>query len=347
MIRLGHPVALFVMLLLGGGLPANSGDLRVAVVGERAWRTAGEAEATGDFYQTGANWPYSEAFTQMSKTAGETFADSNVVALAHAACRGNAAEVERLAKAGAEVNALSVPRGQGQITPLGWVLSCGDKVGLEALLEAGADPNTRLVQPGIGGAKWDHPEYSITPLLYALHLSMERNDPDWLKLLLKHGGDPNSFELERHTSALDMAFEEGVDRRKRGNSDPWFYFNLLRNAGADPMREVPYGETVEDAVNYGEYGLAADMIERGYRYRLDYLAVWLNRPAHIDPGSAAKPDGNPAAMRLRMLLAERGFNTMTTPRDPEYLQIFAGIAEDISRDQSRRKALPGGLLMNP
>jgi ankyrin repeat protein len=60
-----------------------------------------------------------------------------VLALARAACGGDAETVARLVQAGTDPDA----EGLDGVTPLIWAQSCDSLIGMEALLQNGADPN--------------------------------------------------------------------------------------------------------------------------------------------------------------------------------------------------------------
>ena len=75
--------------------------------------------------------------SNVSKRAAEAFANPRARALAEAAALGNVRELERLVKAGADVNA----KGSLGITPAWWAIRNRNKVGFEWLLAHGASPN--------------------------------------------------------------------------------------------------------------------------------------------------------------------------------------------------------------
>jgi len=75
--------------------------------------------------------------SNIAKRAAEAFTDPQARALAEAAARGNVRELERLVKAGADVNA----KGSLGITPAWWAIRNRNKVGFEWLLAHGASPN--------------------------------------------------------------------------------------------------------------------------------------------------------------------------------------------------------------
>ena len=108
-------------------------------------------------------------------------------ALAAAAAAGDVDGVERQVSKGTEVDCT----GFAGVTPLYWAIAARrtSRVGLRALLEAGADPN-RLVSDGF-------------PLV---HVAAMRAEPPWvLDIMLEHGGDPDVADLRGGTSPLFSA----------------------------------------------------------------------------------------------------------------------------------------------
>ncbi|MEY2880995.1 MAG: hypothetical protein RLZZ15_3375 [Verrucomicrobiota bacterium] len=78
--------------------------------------------------------------SNISKRAAEAFGDPQARALAEAAARGNVRELERLVKAGADVNA----QGSLGVTPAWWAIRNRNQIGFEWLLAHGASPNAEV-----------------------------------------------------------------------------------------------------------------------------------------------------------------------------------------------------------
>ncbi|MGH9381913.1 MAG: ankyrin repeat domain-containing protein [Thermoanaerobaculia bacterium] len=144
--------------------------------------------------------------------AREAFDDPQIIALAEAAARGDAARVRELVAQGAGINA----RGDRGVNLLEWAMGSKSTEGLKALLEVGADP----ANPGIGDST-------------AIHTAAMANDPIYLEILLAHGADPNTPETRTGDPPLSVAV--GYD------NDP--QFRMLLAAGADPNRSGGFGET--------------------------------------------------------------------------------------------------------
>jgi uncharacterized protein len=154
----------------------------------------------------------------LSVMAGAAFAQS---AVADAAGKGDKAQVERLLKGGADVNASqgdgatalhwAAYRGDAELTR--WLLKAGAKPGatnhngatplwlaatrgdaavIRALLEGGADANEQL-------------PLGRRPLM----LAARAGNVDAVRVLIEHGADVNASETERGTTALMQAADQG------------------------------------------------------------------------------------------------------------------------------------------
>lgn len=249
-------------------------------------------------------------------TASETFTDPFVAKLAQAACSGDNAEVAQLVKSGASANGHLTRDGKNDVSPLMWSLSCENLAGFEALLKAGADPNLAVGQ------------FAITPTFGAAGY----HDPAFLRLVLKYGGDPNA-RVSDGDSALGEAFWLGHTQGQ------WDNYYALLDTGADinqPRKKDGIG-LADFAATVGKIDKAVELLERGYSYDLDALAMAIydnglastlsdgSRPGRDDPqykylGIAAR------------MLKERGVDTERIKRqvDEKNKQVGAGIVQDYS-----------------
>jgi ankyrin repeat protein len=154
----------------------------------------------------------------LSAMAGTAFAQAE---LADAASTGNSAQIERLLKHGADVNAQQADgatalqwaayRGDAKLTerllkagakpglanhdgatPLWLAAARGDAAVIEALLKGGADANEQL-------------PLGRRPLM----LAARSGNVDAVHALLEHGADVNASETERGTNALMQAADQG------------------------------------------------------------------------------------------------------------------------------------------
>lgn len=177
------------------------------------------------------------------KTAEEVFGATALAQLAKAACNGDPAGIAAALREGADVNG----HGQEGMTPLLWALSCDNVRGIEALLEAGANPN--------------QPVGSCT----AVYLAATRHDPGPLHTLLRHGGDANAFDTETGMTALQEAFSLGLHELGWENYDA-----LLAKADINRADERSWTIATEAAA-MGRFDKVAQLLERGYARDLPNL----------------------------------------------------------------------------
>lgn len=165
--------------------------------------------------------------------ASEAFDDPQIIALADAAARGDRAQVRELVTQGADVDT----RGDRGVNLLEWAMLSKSPEGLEALLEAGADP----AAPGMGDST-------------AIHTAAIANDPVYLEILLTHGADPNTQEPESGEPVLSTATGAGNESQ----------FRMLLAAGADPNRADRMGDTpLHRAARTGPYWEVLALLEAG------------------------------------------------------------------------------------
>lgn len=132
-----------------------------------------------------------------SHGAGDYF-DGKAFELAIAAEAGDTQAIRRLIKHDGVDPDKTFAKRDG-IPLLAWHLRAGSLEGLRALLENGADPNAREVKQANGRELRFN-----NAMVYAAKM----DDPRFLELLLKHGGDPNTRTSANET-LLFQAFISG------------------------------------------------------------------------------------------------------------------------------------------
>lgn len=186
-------------------------------------------------------------------TLSEAYDDPRVIALIEAACRGEAGEIRRLLAAGVNANA----QGKDDMRPLPWVMQCGDRVGLDVLLAAGADPN-----------------HLYRGRVSAIWMAAGMYDVKVLDALAKHGADLDRWE-EAQTPlirALDRGLETGA----------WENYYALLDAGADVNNASETGFTLmHSIIALGQFDKASELLDRGYNRDLpkaysSALGRWVN-----------------------------------------------------------------------
>lgn len=187
-------------------------------------------------------------------TAGDLFSDPQIAELARAACSGDATAVAAVVDAGGDPNSIG---GEGfgaggstlRVTPLLWAIDCANAEGVEALLNAGADPNQRE-------------KFGATPVTVAAATP----DAAILQRLLNRGGDPNAHDGRK--TALEMALYLASDNEwvaELPEMAAWANWNALLAAGADPDRIAPDGAPLMQAASFmNQWKMVIWMMDRGW-----------------------------------------------------------------------------------
>lgn len=190
------------------------------------------------------------------RSAESVFTDPKVVALIHATESGRRDRMADLVHQGVNVNST----GKDGLTPLIWVMRSHDKEGVKLILEFGADPNQKI-------ANGDSPIWQAA----------EYDDSEMLELLLQHHGNPNIMDY-RETTALEIA----VDNILPKNVD------LLIKYGANLNYADDRGDSAAlHAVDTGHFELVAHLLDKGYSYDLQALALGV-QIRHVPPDSEAQ-----------------------------------------------------------
>ena len=210
-------------------------------------------------------------------TLDQAYRDPQALALVRAAVRGNADEVERLVKGGADPNYLE----EGSVPMLIWTLCAQNKKGYEALLKAGADPNLGGTGKGFAGSEVIGTAFSRTSRSYikkgwsATVMAAAIEDPFYLRLALKNGGDPNA-----------LRGPEPDDRPLLQAAYYGFFENIkiLLASGADiNVHDDRYRfyTAPELAIGvYGRFDIAVYLLEQGYNHDLQMLLRSCDRSAN-------------------------------------------------------------------
>lgn len=181
--------------------------------------------------------------------ARSIFPDSRLAELAQAACEGDRGRINALLKSGVAVDGLGVDG----FTPLSWAMQCPKTYALDALLEAGANPNQLF--PAVDGRS-------------LVWIAANRNDVKALKLLARYGGDINFIDRQ------DVSVLGASLRPTSEGMDDAFYW-LLEN-GVDINGHTVVGTVVRSAadraVGLGWFDKAHILLERGYSTDLPGLA---------------------------------------------------------------------------
>jgi hypothetical protein len=185
--------------------------------------------------------------------AEDYFTDPQVIALCHAIEANDLAEMERLVKAGADVNA----QGKGKMTPLMWAFPDNQLPRFKWLLEHGANPNV-VVESDFNTGHRTFPGDSVT------HMACATPFPGYFDAVFDHGGDPNlrrTGETGRDATPLFTVITTGGRNRKEK-------VQRLIAAGAD-MNTLCGGSTppMKAAGWFNQNDLVLMMLEAGADFR--------------------------------------------------------------------------------
>jgi len=193
--------------------------------------------------------------SQSAYSLDRVFSDPKAQALALAAEQGNAAEVRRLMKE-EKVDPDHIFGADG-MPLLAWPVFTESPEGLRAMLENGADPNAAQPYPREKGR-------SQTNANNAMVLAAQKEDQVYLRLLLDHGGDPNT----RNSNDESLTFHALIHQNKQKN------VKLLIERGANVNDRAGMGGTLlELYTSRGGFEISYWLLEHGadpslvYEYR--------------------------------------------------------------------------------
>lgn len=208
-------------------------------------------------------------FTARAKSlrAGDFFEPGPQRALAEAAARGKTREIEKLLSAGAIINF----QGKEGMTALVWAFMKQNKEGYIYLLEKGANPNLQMMESTLTSD-------GVTDGSSAISLAAMHEDPWYLEITLKYGGNPNlvnpvkgvppifqCIQLLDHSrpqprlKQLKMLIAAGADLNARDKESfpPIMMASILNRydmvyimleAGADPTIKTKAGTTIVSTI---------------------------------------------------------------------------------------------------
>jgi hypothetical protein len=204
--------------------------------------------------------------------------DGRALQLAVASESGDSETIERLVKEEGVDPDKTFARRDG-IPLLAWPLRARSLGGLRALLEAGADPNARESK---------HMNGEMIHFNNAMVYAAKMDDPRYLELLLKHGGNPNTRNVNNETLLL-QAFLSG---------NQWKNIQALIENGA--------------SINESSLSMGDDTVLSWYTRRGGFdSAYWLLEHG-ADP-TISKPSTNASDGTARQKMVEDIYWEITTP----------------------------------
>jgi uncharacterized protein len=242
------------------------------------------------------------------------YTDPGAVALCKAIQKNNIAEIDKLVKSGVDVNV----KGKGNMTPLLWAFPAGEKV-FGHLLELGADPNIKLTEDIIWGAFGKDTSVTMACVGGPVDGEMYQKcfydvDMDnYLKLVLKHGGDPNQTDIDGQTPIF-RSFTGG-------NAQFTKKIALLLDAGADINHQDNQGFTV--------------LMRKGISCSPDTL-ILLNAGADY---RIVNQYGLDAIIRLQLEKMQHEDGTIKGPYDPAKQEVFDWLSKEGVNWEEARKAV--------
>jgi ankyrin repeat protein len=187
-----------------------------------------------------------------------------VIALCRAIEANDLAEMERLVKAGADVNA----RGNGNMTPLLWAFPDNHLPRFKWLLQHGADPNVKI-ESEFNTRGFMIPGDAVT------HFVCKTAFPGYFEAVFEHGGDPNLRTSRYEDVPLTLVIEGGGGGNREGK------IRALIAAGADPNMFSGQIVPAMNAVTWGgQYGLANLLLDLGADHMV-YEANGMRRLIHF------------------------------------------------------------------
>ncbi len=225
------------------------------------------------------SWGCSQTFHQKFEWHAENFFDdAKVVELCRAIEADDLNTIERLLKAGANVNAI----GKGNMTPLLWAFPDDHLLAFETLLKNGADPNVEIDDNVIPPTAAFYPKDSVTQMV------CRSSKSKYFELVFDNGGDPN-LPGWFGDPPLIAVIKHGPCKKER--------IKKLIEVGADIDKKDNSGTTpVMTAVVYGgQYDIAIFLLELGADFTIHRKVARLvhdvvGEKARVEQSSSARRD---------------------------------------------------------
>lgn len=193
--------------------------------------------------------------------AEDYFTDPKVIALCRAIEVNDFVEMERLVKAGADVNA----QGKGKMTPLLWAFPDNQLPRFKWLLEHGANPNVLVESDFNTRGNISHGD-SVT------HMACETSFPGYFDAVFDNGGNPNQ-PCMRPLGLGDAIYNDPplacvIGALGRKHDEKMRQLKRLIALGADMNQLDPRTTPVMKALGWpGQFDLALTMVEAGADFR--------------------------------------------------------------------------------
>ncbi|MEO6800564.1 MAG: ankyrin repeat domain-containing protein, partial [Rhodanobacter sp.] len=180
-----------------------------------------------------------------------TFKNPQALALARAAQDNNAAEVRRLIK-DEHINPDTLfgddGHRDGGFPVVAWPVVTDSLGGLKALLNNGANPNAHVLHPMQNTSRFKG-RYINNAMVYAAM----NEDPAYLKVLLEHGGDPNT----RNSNGETLLFQAYIWHNQ------WQNVKVLVEHGANVNAVTQGNSILGDYTQEGDFKKAYWLLQRG------------------------------------------------------------------------------------
>jgi len=262
--------------------------------------------------------------------AEDYFNDPQVIALCRAIEANDLTEMERLVKAGADVNS----QGKDKMTPLLWAFPDNHLPRFNWLLEHSANPNV-VVEGEFNTRQMISRGESVTLL------ACKTSYPGYFEAVFDHGGDPNI----RHTGPLGFSQTPLLAVITGGGGDKAAKVRRLIGLGADMNDRASGGTPAMQAVTwFGQYEVALMMLEAGAKYET-YQHGEYRRLIHVVAGQERRlneqfPEQRSTFQKLVKWLEDHGESYEKAKADIARWDSWSGdtFRENMDAEIAERKA---------